>query len=221
MQANKKNILIVIGVVVVIAVVVIAAIQTKKVGLSTSTVKTPTQTVNPATTTPDEIAPSKNVVSTATVTPEVLQAAVQIASGTDLITKDNQVVTPQGVPVKLNVLPSSLAAPQESAPIAKANVAIIAKAANAVNISISAAGFVPNTFTVKAGQLVNFILTSTDDFTHVFLFDDSSLMGSALGVAGHETRTKSWNAPAKGTYTFHCDLPGHAARGEVGKMIVE
>jgi len=221
MQANKKKILIALGIILVIAVIVLAAIQSKKSGPSAGTVNTPTQAENPATSTPDEVAPSKNVVDTATVTPEIMAAAVQVASGTNLITKDNKVVTEAGTPVKLNVLPSSSEAPKESAPISKAAVATLSTKTNSVNISVSAAGFVPNTFTVKSGQLVNFVLTSTDAFTHVFVPDDMSLIGMALGVAGNETRAKSWNAPAKGTYTFHCDIPGHASRGEVGKMIVE
>lgn len=221
MQANKKNILIALGVVLVIAVIVVAAIQSKKSGPSVGTVQTPTQAENPATSTPDEVAPSKSVVNAATATPEIMATAVQVAPGANLITKDNKVVTEAGTPVKLNVMPSSSEAPKESAPIAKASVAAIASKANSVNISVSAAGFSPNTFTVKSGQLVNFVLTSTDAFTHVFVPDDMSLIGIALGVAGGETRAKSWNAPAKGTYTFRCDIPGHVSRGEVGKMIVE
>lgn len=220
MQPKSKKILIALGIVLVIAVVVVAAIQSKKGG-SLKPVETSTQAENPATSTPDEVAPSKNVVDTATVTPEIMETAVQIASGTNLITEDNRVVTEVGTPVKLNVLPSSSEAPKESAPIAKDQVEVIAEKPNTLNISVSAAGFVPNSFTVKAGQLVNFVLTSTDSFTHVFVPDDMSLIGMALGVAGNETRAKSWNAPAKGTYTFRCDIPGHASRGEVGTMIVE
>ena len=50
---------------------------------------------------------------------------------------------------------------------------------------------------------------------------DQALMAAALGTAGGETRVKSWNAPKKGEYTFRCSIPGHASRGEVGKMIVQ
>lgn len=221
MQANKKKILIALGVVLVIAVIALAALQSQKSGSPVGTVETPTQAENPATSTPDEVAPSKNVVDMATATPEIMATAVQVAPGTNLVTKENIVVTETGAPVKLNVMPSSSEAPKESAPIAKAAVAAIAVKPNSVNISVSAAGFVPNTFTVKSGQLVNFVLTSTDAFTHVFVPDDMSLIGMALGVAGNETRAKSWNAPAKGTYTFRCDIPGHSSRGEVGTMIVE
>ncbi len=218
MQTNKKKMFILLGVIAVVVIIIIVAASQSKKTQTASTPTTPNRTEATATTSQEELAPSKDVVSLATATPEVIQAAITVATGTSLITKDNRVVTPEGAPVKLNVMPSSAEAPKESAPITANQIPV---GANTVKISVSAAGFVPNTFTVKEGQLVNFVLTSTDDFTHVFLPDDTALTATALGVAGHETRVKSWNAPKKGTYTFRCDIPGHADRGEVGKMIVE
>jgi len=65
-------------------------------------------------------------------------------------------------------------------------------------------------------------VSSTDGYTHVFMFDDPSLSAVAVGVGPKETRAITFNAPAKaGTYSFHCDVPGHTARGEVGAMIVK
>lgn len=217
MQKNKK-LFILLGVVAVVAIIaIVAASQSKKTATPVAENETQTQATDRATTSPDEIAPSKDVVTMATATPEILKDAVNVAQGTSLITKDNKVVTPEGTPVKLNVMPSSAEAPKESAPVKGDQ---IPTGANTVKLTVSAAGFVPNTFTVKEGALVNFVLTSGDQFTHVFLPDDVALTATALGVAGGETRVKSWNAPKKGTYTFRCDIPGHAARGEVGKMIV-
>lgn len=216
MQANKKKLFILLGIIAIIVIVIIVAIsQSKKIQKpgGGGNVTMPT-----ATTSPEEVAPSKDVIEMATATAEILKDAIQIASGTSLITKDDVVITPEGAPVKLNVMPSSAEAPKESAPIDGTKVTA---GENNIKISISAAGFVPNTFTVKEGQLVNFVLTSTDEFTHVWLPDDLSLVATALGTAGGETRVKSWNAPKKGEYTFHCDIPGHASRGEVGKMIVQ
>jgi len=214
MQVDKKKLYILLGVIAVIIVVIVAAIQTKKVQNSQPvTIPTVTQA-----TSTEEVAPSKNAVDTATVTPEVLKESVAVASGTSLITKDNKVVTAEGTPVKLNVMPSSNEAPKESAPVVEKQ---IVASANTIKVSVSSAGFVPNSFKVKEGQLVNFVLTSTDEYTHVFLFDDKSLIAAALGTGNFETRVKSWNAPKKGTYTFRCDIPGHASRGETGTMIVE
>lgn len=218
---NKNRLYILLGILVVIVIVIIAIVASKKgTSIITPPVKVPeTTNNNPATTTPEEIAPSKSVVTLATATPEVIQGAASVAVGTSLVTKDNKVITPTGAPVKLNVMPGNADAPTESAPIKGA--AAVPTDSNTVKMSVSAAGFNPKEFTVKEGQLVNFVLTSTDSYTHVWLLDDNALLATVLGVAGNETRMKSWNAPKKGEYTFHCDIPGHAARGEVGKMIVK
>lgn len=219
MQTNKNKMFILLGVIaVVVIIIIVAASQSKKTQEPTGETNTPGRAESTATTSMEEIVPSKDVVSLATATPEIIASSVSIATGTSLVTKDNKVVTPEGTPVKLNVMPSSSDAPKESAPISASQVPT---GANTVKLSVSAAGFVPNTFTVKEGALVNFVLTSTDTFTHVFLPDDKALTATALGVAGGETRVKSWNAPKKGTYTFRCDIPGHAGRGEVGTMIVQ
>lgn len=217
MPLDKKKIFIVIGILIVAAVIIFAFIQSKN-NQEAAPVAGQIQSIETATSSVEEIAPSKNSIEMEAVTPEIVQEAVQIAPGTSLVTKDNIVITQEGTPVKLNVMPSSSEAPKESAPI---KIESVPDNASMVKISVSSAGFVPNTFTVKEGQLVNFILTSTDNFTHVWLPDDLSLIATALGVAGGETRMKSWNAPTKGTYTFKCDIPGHAGRGEVGTMIVE
>lgn len=217
-NSKRTKLLILLGVIVVIVIIIFAVSQTGKNIINPETKIPETTNNNPATTTPEEIAPSKSVVTLATATPEIIKTATSTAFGTSLVTKDNKVITPAGVPVKLNVMPGNADAPTESAPVKGA--ASIADNANTVKMSVSPAGFSPKEFTVKEGQLVNFVLTSGDEFTHVFRFDDDSLLAAVLGVAGHETRVKSWNAPKKGTYTFRCDIPSHAARGEVGKMIV-
>jgi len=64
-------------------------------------------------------------------------------------------------------------------------------------------------------------LSSVDNITHVLLFDDPVLAGVAIGVGPNETRAITFNAPKAGEYGFHCDVPGHTARGESGKMIVK
>ncbi|MHB8903765.1 MAG: cupredoxin domain-containing protein [Patescibacteria group bacterium] len=217
-NSKRTKLLILLGVIVVIVIIIFAVSQKGKNLINPATKIPETTNNNPATTSPEEIAPSKSVVTLATATPEIIKTATSTAFGTSLVTKDNKVITPTGAPVKLNVMPGNAAAPTESAPVKGA--AAIPDSVNTVKMSVSSAGFSPKEFTVKEGQLVNFVLTSGDEFTHVFRFDDDALLAAVLGVAGHETRVKSWNAPKKGTYTFRCDIPSHAARGEVGKMIV-
>lgn len=139
-----------------------------------------------------------------------------VAPGTSAISDSGQVVTPEGAPVRQDVEPGSPDAPQQSAPISEAEIP-----PNAVDLKVSAAGFAPSTFTVKAGTPVVISITSTDQ-THVFKFDDPSLSAVAVGVGPNETRVIPFNAPTvKGEYKFHCDVPGHPARGEVGTMIVQ
>lgn len=127
------------------------------------------------------------------------------------------VVTPEGEPVKNDVQPGSPEAPQQSAPIEENEAP-----ANSIKITMTAEGITPSEFSVRAGELVTLVVTSGDQWTHVFKFKDASLSAVAVGVAGEETRSISFNAPSqKGEYQIFCDVPGHEARGETAKMIVK
>lgn len=130
----------------------------------------------------------------------------------------NQDIPQVGAPAKNDALPGSPAAPQQSGPVSQTSLP-----KNAVNLVITAKGFNPSSFTAQSGKEVVLAITSGDTLTHVFMFDDSSLSGVALGVAPQETRSITFNAPTTkaGEYTFRCDVPGHKDRGEVGKMIVK
>jgi uncharacterized cupredoxin-like copper-binding protein len=152
--------------------------------------------------------------------PEALREAREIAPGTNLVTKDNIVVTDTGEPVKMNIDPASSEAPKETGNLSEQD---IPDDEYTVKLDVSASGFNPNTFTVSPGQLVNLVLTSTDDYVHIIKFEDEeALLGALLGVAGGETKMKVWNAPTTpGEYRFFCSVPGHERRGEVGTMIVE
>ena len=139
-----------------------------------------------------------------------------VANGTNPISDTGQVVTKTGEAVKLDVVPGTPDAPQQSNPVAKD-----ALPSSVTKISVSAGGFDPADFTVKSGEAISLSITSSDSQTHVFKFDDPALLAVAVGVGPGETRVISFNAPAKGEYGFYCDVPGHRARGEVGKMIVK
>jgi len=89
-----------------------------------------------------------------------------------------------------------------------------------LSLTVTAAGFIPNEFTVISGETITLEFTSTDR-THVLKFDDPILEGVAIGVAGRETRTITFEAPITGDYTFYCDVPGHRGRGEIGVMHVD
>ena len=138
------------------------------------------------------------------------------APGASAIKGDGQVVTDEGNPVKLNVEPLSPEAPSQSIPIAESEVP-----ASAIEVKVSAEGFKPAELSVSSGDAVSISITSTDTQSHVFRFDSAQLSAVAVGVGPGETRLISFNAPAKGEYTFFCDVPGHKGRGEIGKMIVK
>lgn len=140
-----------------------------------------------------------------------------VATGTSPISAEGIVVTPEGVPVVQSVEPGTENAPKQSIPISKEDIP-----PQAVELSVSAAGFAPSTFTVPAGRAVTLAVTATDDESHLFVFEDPSLSAVVVGVGPGMTRIISFNAPeAPGAYAFRCGVPGHAARGEVGTMVVE
>lgn len=221
---DKKTKMAIFAGIAIIIVVAVVAMMMKKGGEPT---EEPTQTgeetqVEEEATDnglePGELTESKSVIEEEAVTPEALVDAKPIAPGASLITPENIVVTPEGVPVKMNIDSASVEAPRESGNMDPNSI----KAdKNTIKIAVSAAGFNPNTFTVDAGQLVNLALSSTDEFAHIFTFRDEAMSGGILGIAGGETKMKSWNAPKAGEYEFYCSIPGHAGRGEVGKMIVK
>lgn len=92
----------------------------------------------------------------------------------------------------------------------------------AISIKISQdKDFQPNEFSVKAGEVVNLVLTGLDG-THTLYFDDKSLEKVEIDVGNGETRGISFVAPQqKGEYKFYCDIPGHRQNGEEGIMIVK
>lgn len=132
------------------------------------------------------------------------------------VVKDGIIYSPEGEPARNDVEPGSSGAPQQSAPISQNEAP-----ANSIKIKMTAEGITPGEFTVKAGSLVTLTVTSGDQWTHVFAFKDPSLSAVAVGLAGGETRSITFNAPSKkGEYEIYCNVPGHESRGEVAKMIV-
>lgn len=107
--------------------------------------------------------------------------------------------------------------PQQSAPLKAGEVV----PSNAFKLTASAGGFSPSSFNVNVGDKVTIALISGDQFPHTLQFDDPALSNFSVGISPGETRTIEIVAPKKGEYTFSCGIPGHAGRGETGKMIVK
>lgn len=147
---------------------------------------------------------------------EIIKDAVAPVPGASLVTKDNKVITAEGVIAQNDAVPASPNAPKQSPVIDAATLG-----SSVIKLNVSAAGFAPNSFEVKAGAPVSLAVTA-DAQTHVFFFDDPKLGAVAIGVDPGTTRAITFNAPTeKGEYAFHCDVPGHRQRGEEGKMIVK
>ncbi|MFA6145744.1 MAG: cupredoxin domain-containing protein [Patescibacteria group bacterium] len=90
-----------------------------------------------------------------------------------------------------------------------------------VKLIVSASGFTPDEFSVKARQVITLSVTAGDEKTHIFQFNDASLSAVAVGIAEYETREITFKVPAKGDYSFFCGVPGHLQRGEKGVMYVK
>ncbi len=220
-ESKNKKLFVILGLVLVVAIIVVAAVMSQKksgenspalennVDTNSADVPTDTQPYVPAGATADE--------NGEIAMPEVLKDATVAVVGANPITADGTVVTTEGVPVNNAAVPMSPEAPKQTPPVAPSQLS-----ASTIKLEVSSAGWKPAEISVKAGAPVTLAITSGDDYTHVFMFDDPSLSAVAVGVSPRETRAITFNAPEKaGEYAFHCDVPGHAARGEVGKMIVK
>ena len=201
---KKKTVWLIIGLLVIIIIIaVLVSASSRPSDNNTSSA------VNVPVASPEDL--SKDIVAT----PEEVQQAQPVVEGASKVV-NNVVVTPSGKPANNEATPGSPEAPQQTPPIAPE-----ALPAGTIKLEVSDAGFNPAQFEVKAGQLVTLSITSVDGLTHVFQFDDSALAGVAIGIGPNETRAITFNAPKAGEYGFHCDVPGHTARGESGKMIVK
>lgn len=213
-KPNIKMIGIILAVVILIVLVVVALTSNKGSENNNTEVNTETGTEQ---TQPIVNEAGEEVEVVVTESGQIIPegSRVEVAGANPI--KDNIVVTPKGEAAKNDAVPMSPDAPQQTPPMPKAELP-----SSAIKLDVSATGFSPSSFEVKAGAPTTLSVTSADDSTHVFMFDDNALQAVAIGVGPGETRAITFNAPAtSGEYTFRCDVPGHSMRGEVGKMIVK
>ncbi len=158
-------------------------------------------------------------VGTTTVMKEI--KAVVVAPGTSAVDMESgKVLTETGKVANNEAKAGSQEAPQQSFPIA--NKEELPK--STIKLDVTSSSFTPNTFTVNRGQAVSLAVSNVNEttFSEIFRFDDPSLSGVVLGLAKGETKTITFNAPAKaGEYSFFSDMFDHRAQGAVGKMIVK
>jgi len=216
-KAKKMWVTLAVLAVILIAVI-IAVISSKKTFNQPANTAAVTQSANTAA---EQNQPAANV---ATGTPiqkadetklySLTGAKVEIP-GASLVTVDKKVVTPEGKIAQNDAIPNTPEAPK---PVL-INIAQLPK--QAINLEIGNGVIKPNTFTVSAGAPVDLAVTSVDGQVHVFIFTNSAVGAIAMGIGGGETKAITFNAPAAGTYEFRCDVPGHSAKGETGRMFVK
>lgn len=78
--------------------------------------------------------------------------------------------------------------------------------------------FKPSEITVKAGEEVRVQLVNKDSVVHNFVIEAFGVHSGE--VAAGETVEITFTAPEPGEYEIICDIPGHAAGGMVGTLIV-
>lgn len=216
-QQDKIFKIVVVSVVVVLLVVIGVMMVLLFLNPSPVAIQTPFAKTKPVKTEGNQVGtPSATGVPGEAVSPGTESAGKVLAPNLSPISEEGNVVTPQGEPVKLDVIPGSPQAPQQSSPLAKQDIP-----QNAKTLTLTSEGFAPSEFAVRAGEAVILSVTSGDDWTHVFKFESPSLSAVAVGLGPRETRSIAFNAPAVGEYKFFCDVPGHAGRGEAGKMVVK
>ena len=103
---------------------------------------------------------------------------------------------------------------QPAPPQATANVAL--------KFSATEFKFAPSSGTVKSGSPVNVTLTDggSVDHTWVLLDKDGKTVLTRLDAKVGQSVSKDFTAPAAGSYTFICDVPGHREAGMSGTLTV-
>jgi len=204
---KKKNLYIVIGIIVILAIIIIAT--PKK---DAEFVDEPIH---------GEEMPTKQELKDMEAAPEIeIKEIVEpevVAPGASLVTGEGEVLAKTGEVAQNDAVPGTKEAPKPSQTLTEEQ---IPEEALVINISREA-GFEPQQFRVKPGQVVTIALTSIDNSVHGFRFTDKILTAVAVSVNPGETRAITFKAPEMlGEYAFHCTAPGHKRKGEIGSMIV-
>lgn len=92
----------------------------------------------------------------------------------------------------------------------------------AIEIAISAEGFVPAVFNIAKGEQVILTLTNQDKMVHLLMFEEEVLPNVHIETGPGQTKAITFYAPEQaGEYPFFCGVPGHDSLQEKGKMIVQ
>ena len=91
---------------------------------------------------------------------------------------------------------------------------------NALNVTITMTEFKfdPATINATAGQTINVTMVNKGSIKHTLIVPDAKVNFAA---DPGQTVTKSFTAPAAGTYKIECDEAGHKEAGMVGSLVVK
>lgn len=113
--------------------------------------------------------------------------------------------------------PTPTTAPSTDAATPDASTGDTAVQAEPVVITAVDIAWEPNDVTIPANTDVTIQVPNAGAALHTFVIEDQ---GVKLEIAPGETKEVSVNLPA-GTYSYICDVPGHAEAGMVGTLTVE
>ena len=205
---KSKTMLIILGAAVIIIIIIIAALQSSKKDNQPTEENTNEASENVA---PAGETAKPEGTGTTTEVNNALKDTKIVVPGANPITKENIVVTSSGEATKTDVPASSALAPQQTLAVSKESLP-----ASVIKIDVSnETGFVPGSFTVKAGEAITVSLTNKDTGnSRTLAFTDPSLINVIIGTPPGETRAITFNAPKKaGTYSFIDGIPGHSGSG--------
>jgi len=209
---SKNQKLFILAGVLILMIIIVVIVASR--GENTSVSPVNNDQANNAQTNNDQ---AQNVAGTdktdASTTPESIafQDAVAVVPGASLVNKENKVITTSGEVTQTDVAYNSPLAPQQTMEVVKESLD-----SSVIKLDISAAnGFVPNTFTVKAGAAVTISITNQEsDRSAALAFTDPSMQAVIINTRPSETRAITFNAPTKaGSYQFIDGIPGHSAEG--------
>lgn len=91
---------------------------------------------------------------------------------------------------------------------------------NALNVTVNLSEFKfdPGTVNASAGQTVNLTLVNKGSVVHTWVLPAANVK---VSVDPGKTVTKTFTAPAAGSYDVTCDEAGHKEAGMVGKLVVK
>lgn len=94
-----------------------------------------------------------------------------------------------------------------------------AAGATEINVSGSEFSFSPASINVKAGERVKITFRNIGQAPHNLVLEGLGITTKTIG--GGQTDVVEFTAPAAGTYSFFCSIPGHRSAGMEGSLKIE